>query len=385
MANNAPKISMAFGFKPPPSKPLNGKKRLHAALGYSDDEEDTTVHQEISHFDQAAGGAIHVARAKKPTGLLVIPSKSNSGGLGYKRKQTSGLPVTDNGEDIIITKKEVIFGLTVMEKKEEAKPERAATPSKEEPEAKTEEEMALDALMGNKTSNLTIPVMSEDDAYRRDVLEAPDEPTLEDYMAMPVADFGAACLRGMGWNDTESLDTGKGANNLKPKIHERRPALLGVGAKPSSAVGVELGEWGKPSMKKGAQALEYTPVVLKNKITGETLSEQQLEVEMVDQEKSSSLMVFDDRSSKDDRRRKDDYRDRDRDSRRNRDRDDYDRKRRDDDGRDRKHRDRSRTPRRDERKDKKRRYRSRSRSSSKDQYRSSRSERKEQESYSKRR
>ncbi len=245
--------------------------------------------------------------------------------------------------------------------------------------------MALDALMGNAPASIrTIPVASGDDA---DPQESSEVSQL-DYLAVPVGDFGQAVLRGMGWKDTETIREANGepSNVLKPKIHDRRPALLGVGAKPSSAVGVELGEWGKNSLKKGAQAVSYNPILLKNKNTGELLSEEQLQARITDQEKSSTLVLLDeDRPSKDITRKKDSDRgeDGDRDRRRDRDRDD--RKRRDDERSDKRHRDRSRSPKRYDRKEKKRRYRSRSRSSSRDRYRSRGSERKGHEGHLKRR
>jgi len=53
-----------------------------------------------------------------------------------------------------------------------------------------------------------------------DFEELPDPASLEDYARVPVAQFGAALLRGMGWDGKED----------KPYLPEARPALLGIGA-----------------------------------------------------------------------------------------------------------------------------------------------------------
>jgi hypothetical protein len=76
----------------------------------------------------------------------------------------------------------------------------------------------------------------ETDAFRQDILTRPEESTMEDYSSVPIESFGAALLRGMGWNP------GSGPN---PKVHEpkRRPAGLGLGA--SEKPGSESGKAGQ--------------------------------------------------------------------------------------------------------------------------------------------
>ena len=39
----------------------------------------------------------------------------------------------------------------------------------------------------------------EAESFKRDMAALPDEASLEQYERMPVEDFGAAMLRGMGW------------------------------------------------------------------------------------------------------------------------------------------------------------------------------------------
>ena len=171
-----------------------------------------------------------------------------------------------------------------------------------------------------------------------DVHNAPDAPTLEAYEATPIEGFGAALLRGMGWKDGEEI--GKNGVAAKPKEIKRRPALLGIGAKEEAAVGVELGEWsgGKSKGKKVTQI--YNPVTLRNKHTGEVITEEELKAKlerqsMIPDEKAPrSKSRYHDDSEDDERRRekrreKRDDRDRDRDRDRRRD-GDYDSERRKD-------------------------------------------------------
>ncbi len=96
---------------------------------------------------------------------------------------------------------------------------------------KTADEEALESLLGTRkekkgpdliiASATTAPI-SEQEAYKIAVASAPDVSTLEDYERIPVDEFGAAMLRGMGW---------KGEKTAKPKDVKRRQNLLGLGAK----------------------------------------------------------------------------------------------------------------------------------------------------------
>jgi hypothetical protein len=199
---------------------------------------------------------------------------------------------------LVDTRKEVTFGLKVPEKRPETVDFVDAVAQGEtnghdaaSQQQKTEEELAMDALLGNEpVRNRMIPAVSEEEAYRRDVEAAPEAPTLDQYMAVPVEEFGAALLRGMGWKDTETLSGSQEQHALKPRNLERRPALLGIGAMPASAVGIELGEWGKSARGKNANQESYNPVVLRNKVTGETVTEEELKAKLEGQQKTELLM-----------------------------------------------------------------------------------------------
>ncbi|KAG5987230.1 hypothetical protein E4U54_005084 [Claviceps lovelessii] len=107
----------------------------------------------------------------------------------------------------------------------------------------TDDDEALAALLGNnkpRGPEKRIPAPSEDEVYKRDAAGAGAASTLEDYEAMPVEEFGAALLRGMGWN----------GDPTGPKVKEvrRRPNRLGLGAKELKDA-EDLGGWNQTGQK----------------------------------------------------------------------------------------------------------------------------------------
>ncbi|KAF2134223.1 hypothetical protein P153DRAFT_363200 [Dothidotthia symphoricarpi CBS 119687] len=403
-------------------------KRPRLALG-DDEPDDSIKQQEISGWDAAEGGALDASGKTEKKGPRIIPAQSNRNWREEaRRKQLArAAPKQAQNEATVgnMEEPEVQYGLTIVKKKEEPQEDMTtSTPAEsgepmdiDENDGLTTEQRlekkALDALLNGKSTDEehVIPVQTEEENLYDDLRDAPDAPTLEAYEATPIEGFGAALLRGMGWKDGEGI--GRNGTAPKPKEVKRRPALLGIGAKEEAATGVELGEWGIKAKGKGKKATQtYNPVTLRNKHTGELITEEELKVKLQNQdmvpeekpEKARSKYDEDDederrrekrRAKRDDgdRRRDDDYdserrrdknrkddrrrdresdyhdSDRRRDKRREKDRDDdYDSERRSSkrDGRDsrkdRDRRDRSRSP--DDRREKKRdRYRSRSRDS----------------------
>ena len=57
---------------------------------------------------------------------------------------------------------------------------------------------------------------TEDDAFKQDVDELPNEASLADYERVPVAQFGAALLRGMGWKPGEPASRNKKRGIVEP-------------------------------------------------------------------------------------------------------------------------------------------------------------------------
>ncbi|KAF3038851.1 hypothetical protein E8E12_008157 [Didymella heteroderae] len=396
----------------------NGTKPKKALLG-DDEPEDTNKAQEIAAFDAAQGGAIDINGPAEKKGPLVIPSLPNRNWREEARKrQLEKAPHTkqQNAEDVVMEEpeKEVVYGLTVPTKPASAGDSSQGTAEAMDVDSKTAdgedltdaqrlEKAALEHLLNGKSTDTqrVVPAITDEEALANDLVDAPDEPDLDAYEATPIEGFGLAMLRGMGWKDSDGESRLK--NGAKaPKEVKRRPALLGIGAKEDAAKDVELGEFNsKARPKKGQKDAPagYNPVTLRNKKTGEIISEEELKKKLESQDivqdekprEKESRRRDDDydsdrkRSRRDDRdrdrRRDDDYdserrRDRDRKDDRRRDKydedsdrrrekrrdreDDYDSERRSEKRRDRDRRDRSKSPRDDRRRD---RYRSRSRDS----------------------
>ena len=122
-----------------------------------------------------------------------------------------------------------------------------------------------DAYNGPVIDVIPAPV-SEEDAYKQDVAALPESATLEDYERVPVSQFGAALLRGMGWKEGEVASKskrfqGKGQDGktkglIEPWIPTARPALLGIGAKEKEAFDDGSGKKGK-----GRPDKRYVPVL----------------------------------------------------------------------------------------------------------------------------
>ncbi|KAK6334670.1 hypothetical protein TWF718_010119 [Orbilia javanica] len=353
------------------------------------DDEDDEAHED-DHRDKVqlvtgfgSKGAV-TAEGEKEVKALIIPALKNKDWRAESRKkkgiylppeataQRDGQPVDTRD---IIGDEPMKVGLQFVERStggtaiaegdveipsasdEDAEGEKAVEEVK-----KTEDQLAMEALLAGdkaKTSTLTIPaasggvtdnrafVQNEDDAYRADVASRPDAATLEEYAAVPVEEFGAALLRGMGWKEGESIGKSGGAGN-KPRIVEKRPAFLGIGAKGIGAE--EIGAWGKGD-KKGRQRVDktYLPITLVDKNGNKVEEETGKELAKKDVEKDWRGREDRDRPDRRDR----EYRDDKESSRSKRDREQYR-----DDGRNRERRDRDKARDRDRDRDS---YRERSR------------------------
>jgi G-patch domain len=110
-----------------------------------------------------------------------------------------------------------------------------------------------------------IPAISETDALKQDVEELPEVATLDDYERVPVSQFGAAMLRGMGWKEGQAASR-KGKGIIEPYIPASRPALLGIGAKEQ-----EVYDDGSKASKYKNRKPErrYVPVVKQDRETSE--------------------------------------------------------------------------------------------------------------------
>ncbi|KAL9605145.1 MAG: hypothetical protein Q9219_000079 [cf. Caloplaca sp. 3 TL-2023] len=300
---------------------LNPRKRPHSSLNDGDSDSDTEARIQrqpelVSAFDHSAGGAIGVNGVEKAKEPLVIKGLKNRNWREESRRKRGKnlLPAevqaqrNGAGGQGTVERDEVSLesGLqfTSATKNEGTETDGdgdvgmtndARTEVQNEPRIKTADEEALEALMGDgaKKSTLVVPMISqsgddglrngtanfsEEDQFRSDVASRPDSATLDDYARVPVEEFGLGMLRGMGWKEGEVV--GKRKDQVsKARVVERRPALLGIGAKEvPGVVGEELGAWGKAAKGKSKKVdMTYNPVLLKNNKTGEMLTEDELQ------------------------------------------------------------------------------------------------------------
>jgi hypothetical protein len=182
----------------------------------------------------AASGRFYVP----PSGQAGTGLDGSVGGLGTRDTINSG-PQMEG----LQTRKRARIN-TAVDTTMDPKPPAAVEDTSEE----TEDQRAIRALLANADGDdgherptvTTIPMTNgssvrraptEDDAFKQDVDELPGEVTLEDYERMPVSQFGAALLRGMGWKPGEPASRNKTRGIVEPWLPPSRPALLGIGAK----------------------------------------------------------------------------------------------------------------------------------------------------------
>ena len=325
-------ISLSSNSRAPVSRKstlLNPKKRPHSSLAEdsgSDHEDYTGGPQLLTGFDQAAGGAININGWPKEKAPLVIQSQKNRDWREESRRKRGknilpaevqaarqGLQVAEKSD--VPDDSRPQFGLTFVAKKHSIDAHMEDADSSEAERgvagvrvkrtvAKTEDEEAMEALLsGKKNSTLVIGDtgpdsvytgrvvevgVSDDVAFKRDVQSRPDSASLDDYAAVPVEEFGAALLRGMGWKEGEDMGKRKGEEASKSRKVERRAPLLGIGAKEISGNLLEVeGAWGKAAKgrKRQKDDKSYSPVVLKNARTGEMLTEDELKAKQEEQKK----------------------------------------------------------------------------------------------------
>lgn len=109
----------------------------------------------------------------------------------------------------------------------------------------------------------TIAPVSEEEALQRDMDTRPEAPNLDDYAKMPVEEFGAALLRGMGWKEGMGAGRQRQGPIAAPEV-KKRVALLGLGAKerardPEDEVG--KARTGRSSHRTEKPERRYVPLI----------------------------------------------------------------------------------------------------------------------------
>lgn len=338
-------ISFATKQKPSPASTLG--KRPRAALHHDSDNDDdqdngATKHEAVTAFD-ANGAVTEKSKACGKEERLVIPKMKNRDWREEIRRnrqkngknllppevqaQRAGKGMA-NGKAVDVVNAEgdePQWGLTITKKITKEEPtatqssditvrdvEPISDVTTELPKEKTDDEKAVDALMGIETEkkkvDLIIPAaefeeeqgdapLTEEDAYRRAIRAAPDVSTLEDYERVPVEEFGAALLRGMGWKE--------GNTQKRPKEVKRRQNLLGLGATELQGA-EELGAWVQKSDTKRLNSGDSKRPVERRPKANEYREREERKKESRDERYGSH------RRDRDDNRHRDSDRDRDR-------------------------------------------------------------------------
>lgn len=90
---------------------------------------------------------------------------------------------------------------------------------------------SMEVEQNGKSNEKAFMEKSEQQIVREAVEELPEEASLDAYDSLPVEEFGAALLRGMGW--TEGKGIGRGKEAVKPVEYVRRVGREGLGAIPA--------------------------------------------------------------------------------------------------------------------------------------------------------
>ncbi|WFD01081.1 DNA primase large subunit Spp2 [Malassezia yamatoensis] len=133
------------------------------------------------------------------------------------------------------------------------------------PEQISPENAAVDAILaGHRTqgahSNTVIVQPTDEQMLHNDLDTCPDAPTLDHYQSMPIEEFGAAMLRGMGWQDGSGVGKSRKGPTRAPEV-QRRAALLGLGAKERTTSTTQR------SSQKGDRN-SYTPALRRDASSG---------------------------------------------------------------------------------------------------------------------
>lgn len=240
---------------------------------------------------------------KPPEIARIIEGPRNTWGTHRrKRARSESIEASDddsNNEPRTADK----YGLLVSSpqratKSDNLEPRQDANKSKETSYKPDVEDAAMDALLG-RTSSYTViappsPPPTEEELFHKDFRNAPPPATLQEYTATPVEGFGAALLRGQ-MPKGKTLETytaeweAKQPSKKKPKgIEEdvKRGYRLGIGAKASGLKAEEDDR--RNGRREKPQA--FTGLAMKNKRTGEIISEEDLAArrKMLEEQSESS-------------------------------------------------------------------------------------------------
>ncbi|KAG0225950.1 hypothetical protein BGW41_004454 [Actinomortierella wolfii] len=245
-------VKLSFGMAKSAAKKPQTISKPSAFGSTADDKPAAQVDELIKGFK---GNEVESLVEKEEKGPLVIPMEENVNWRQQILSKRKKLYVPEQSQEKPIKVTETLttnaqYGLIVPKRpKRDSSPDQSSAAAAVESEAIVTEEatvetreetleeqairkLELETLGKSATESQPTLSLGQQENIRGDDLEAfqndldnlPDEATLDDYEKVPVEEFGAALLRGMGWKG----DT----NGVSPVLYQQRPALLGLGAKP---------------------------------------------------------------------------------------------------------------------------------------------------------
>lgn len=275
-APKAPRMSIKFNAPKPngAAKPssLGKRSRAHALGGSSDSESEDRSGDERGGRRSAFGGDTRRdgrshrdgrrrdGDARSPAGgeTMVIgdvPKIIRPPELSRRPKMRNRVVDGRRGEggttkevEPADADKEVKWGLNPSKRRSSPSRQSSTSMAKAEEDKKvkqprTVDEQAMDRLMGkHDPSNDKVIALSERDSYARDVDSAPPPDPLDLETGMEVSEFGAAMLRGMGWDGEFSRPGFKQV--------DKRANQLGLGAKELKGK-EDLGGWNQKGKGRG--------------------------------------------------------------------------------------------------------------------------------------
>ncbi|TFK23700.1 hypothetical protein FA15DRAFT_620507, partial [Coprinopsis marcescibilis] len=248
----------------------------------SSDEDDETQDELVTGFDRFGVQRANGVKKVKEDPLVIPPLQNKDWRAVARRRRGQYVPesakvqtgadgsVGGLGTKETINTGPVLVGLQVKKREQfEAQIDDEDVTMAEEVQEETvveetDEQKALRALIaeanGETQDELDIPAIpmpvSEADALKQDVEELPDVASLDDYERVPVSQFGAAMLRGMGWKEGTAASR-KRKGMVEPYMPTARPALLGIGAKEQEV----YDDGSKSKFKNKRPERKYMPLV----------------------------------------------------------------------------------------------------------------------------
>ncbi|SGY39290.1 BQ5605_C003g02193 [Microbotryum silenes-dioicae] len=233
----------------------------------------------------------------------VAPSTSNGKAMDVDADQINSKPVVA-GLSKLTPRATTTTTATMTLVEREPSPEASSTTVTAAPQ--TEEQRALNELissasgLGNGETQPSVEVIysaadarnapiDESDAFKRDLETRPDQvrilhlvpivpssppltdptplpqSTLEDYVRVPVGEFGAAMLRGMGWKPGQAASRSGRSGPVEAFVPKSRPAMLGIGARPiADVLGSTEASKGKGVVKSSKREdMKFVPLAKK--------------------------------------------------------------------------------------------------------------------------